>query len=46
LGFKTYFIADASRGVNLQPNDVTNAIAEMNRAGITTVQSANLLKHL
>jgi nicotinamidase/pyrazinamidase len=46
LGFKTYFIADASRGVNLQPNDVTNAIAEMNRAGITTVQSADILKDL
>ena len=44
LGFKTHFIEDASRGVNLQPNDVKNAIAEMNRAGITTVQSADLLK--
>ena len=44
LGFKTYFIEDASRGVNLQPNDVKNAVAEMNRAGITTVQSADLLK--
>jgi len=44
LGFKTYFVEDASRGVNLQPNDVNNAIAEMNRAGIATVQSADLLK--
>jgi len=43
-GFKTYFIEDASRGVNLQPDDVKNAIAEMNRAGIATVQSADVLK--
>src|SRR5580658_5419757 len=34
LGFKTYFIEDASRGVNLQPNDARNAIAEMNGAGV------------
>lgn len=43
MGFKTYFVADASRGVNLQPYDVKKAVAEMNRAGITTVQSADLL---
>ncbi len=45
LGFKTYFIEDASRGVNLQPYDVKNAVGEMNRAGITSVQSADLLKN-
>jgi nicotinamidase/pyrazinamidase len=44
LGFKTHFVEDASRGVNLQPNDVRNAIAEMNRAGIVTVQSSDILK--
>ncbi len=44
MGFKTFFIEDASRGVNLQPDDVKNAVAEMNRVGITTVQSAALLK--
>jgi nicotinamidase/pyrazinamidase len=43
-GFKTHFIEDASRGVNLQPNDVRDAIAEMNRAGIDTVQSSDILK--
>lgn len=43
MGFKTYFIEDASQGVNLQPDDVKNAVAEMNRAGITTVQSTNIL---
>ncbi len=44
LGFKTHFIEDASRGVNLQPDDVQNAIAEMNRAGILTVQSSDILR--
>jgi len=34
LGFKTYFVEDASRGVNLNPNDVANAIAEMKKAGV------------
>jgi len=44
MGFRTHFIADASRGVNLRPDDVKHAIAEMNRAGITTVPSADILK--
>jgi nicotinamidase/pyrazinamidase len=44
-GFKTHFIQDASRGVNLQPHDVQNAIAEMNRAGVATVQSSDILKN-
>lgn len=43
MGFKTHFIEDASRGVNLQPTDVANAIAEMNRVGIAIVQSTELL---
>ena len=43
MGFKTFFIEDASRGVNLQPKDVVNAVVEMNRAAIATVQSADLL---
>jgi nicotinamidase/pyrazinamidase len=44
MGFKTHFFEDASRGVNLRPDDVQTAIAEMNRAGIATVQSADVLK--
>ena len=44
FGFRTHFIEDASRGVNLQPADVEKAIAEMNRVGIETVQSADVLK--
>ena len=34
LGFETTVIADACRGVNLQPDDVENAIAEMRQAGV------------
>ena len=45
-GFRTHFIEDASRGVNLRPDDVKNAIREMNRAGITTVHSTQLLTSL
>ena len=44
FGFRTHFIEDASCGVNLQPDDVEKALAEMNRAGIETVQSADVLK--
>ena len=44
MGFATHFIEDASRGVNLRPEDVKNAIEEMKRAGITIVQSADLLE--
>jgi nicotinamidase/pyrazinamidase len=43
MGFKTFFIPDASRGVNLQPNDVADAIAEMTGAGIMVVQSQQVL---
>jgi nicotinamidase/pyrazinamidase len=43
MGFKTNFIEDASRGVNLQLNDVANAIAEMTRAGIVVVRSQQVL---
>lgn len=39
LGFNTYLIADACRAVNLQPTDATQAIAEMNAAGVKIVQS-------
>src|SRR5882724_3182677 len=44
MGFKTHFIEDASRGVNLRPNDVNDSIAEMKRAGVLIVQSADILK--
>ena len=44
LKFKTFFIEDASRGVNLRPDDVTHAIAEMTKAGVAIVRSADLLQ--
>ena len=43
FGFKTFLIEDASRGVGLRPDDVKNAIADMNRAGVVIVQSADML---
>jgi nicotinamidase/pyrazinamidase len=44
FGFKTFLVEDASRGVNLRPDDVKNAIADMNRAGVVIVQSADILE--
>jgi len=44
LGFKTYLIEDASRGVNLQAKDVTEAINNVKDAGVAVVQSADVLK--
>jgi nicotinamidase/pyrazinamidase len=43
FGFKTFLIEEASRGVNLSPTDVTDAVAEMKRAGVHIVQSHTLL---
>jgi len=42
-GFKTHLIEDASRGVNLQPDDVNNAMAGMKQAGVVIEQSANFV---
>ena len=42
LGFQTTLIEDATRGVNLRDNDVSNAVEEMRTAGVTVVQSADL----
>lgn len=44
MGFKTRFVEDASRGVNISPGDVANSIGQMRRAGIIVVQSAELLR--
>jgi nicotinamidase/pyrazinamidase len=43
-GFKTSFIEDASRGVNVRPGDVADAITEMKRAGVSIVTSAGVLE--
>jgi nicotinamidase/pyrazinamidase len=44
FGFTVYLIEDASRGVNLTPSDVKDAIAEMERSGVNIAQSAEIVK--
>src|SRR5881628_1271469 len=44
MGFKTHLIEDASRGVNLRPDDTKNAIEEMKRTGVVVMQSGGILK--
>jgi nicotinamidase/pyrazinamidase len=44
LGFHTYVIEDACRGINLRPGDVDRAVADMKSAGITVLQSRDILK--
>ncbi len=39
LGFRTYLIEDACRGVNLQAGDVENAVAEMREKGVIITNS-------
>ncbi len=39
LGFKTFLIEEACRGVNLQPGDVTKAVEEMKENGVIVLQS-------
>ena len=43
LGFETCLIADACRGVNLQPGDVDRAVAEMRSAGVAVITSGSFL---
>jgi nicotinamidase/pyrazinamidase len=45
LGFKTYVIEDACRGVNLQPGDVEKAIEEMRAKGVVGCKSGEVLGH-
>jgi len=42
LGFKTFVVADACRGVNLHPGDVNKAIAEMRAEGVELVHSGDV----
>ncbi len=42
LGFRTFLIEDATRGVELQPGDVARAIEEMRSAGVEVVRSHQL----
>jgi nicotinamidase-related amidase/8-oxo-dGTP pyrophosphatase MutT (NUDIX family) len=43
LGFQTYLIEDACRGVNVKAGDVEEAIRAMQDKGITVVQSRDIL---
>jgi len=45
LGFNTYLIEDACRGVNLQPNDSLKAIAKMRQSGVTIITSQDIFEH-
>jgi nicotinamidase/pyrazinamidase len=42
LGFETFLIEDASRGVNLRPGDAKQAVEEMRAAGVQVVQSREI----
>ena len=44
LGFKTFLIPDACRGINLHPNDVENAIEELRNTGALIVPSSSLIQ--
>ncbi|ANQ47535.1 bifunctional nicotinamidase/pyrazinamidase [Flammeovirga yaeyamensis] len=44
LGYKTFMIEDASRGINYRPNDVQNAITDMKVSGIRVIKSYELEK--
>lgn len=43
LGFSTFLIEDAARGVNLQPGDVAQAVEDMRAAGVNVVSSGQIL---
>lgn len=42
LGFETFLLTDATRAVNLQPEDGQRALEEMKAAGITCLESKDL----
>ncbi len=42
LGFNTFLITDATKGVNLNPNDVDKAIQEMKEANVHLIESTQL----
>jgi nicotinamidase/pyrazinamidase len=44
LGFETYLIEDACRGVDLKPGDVERALAEMRAAGVHVVHSNDVVR--
>ncbi|HNL06271.1 MAG TPA: bifunctional nicotinamidase/pyrazinamidase [Chitinophagales bacterium] len=44
LGYQTFVVADACRGVNIQPNDSDDALRVMEAAGIQLVNSQDILE--
>jgi nicotinamidase/pyrazinamidase len=42
LGFKTYVVEDACRGVNLQPGDAGRAIDQMRQKGVIVVRASDV----
>ncbi|WP_158860563.1 bifunctional nicotinamidase/pyrazinamidase [Lunatibacter salilacus] len=42
-GFNTYLIEDATKGVNLSPNDSERAITEMSKAGSEVIKSSSII---
>src|SRR5947209_2280823 len=46
LGFNTYLVEDACRGVNLQAGDVARAVEEMKWAGVRVLNSDQVLQSL
>ncbi|MEL6850845.1 MAG: bifunctional nicotinamidase/pyrazinamidase [Bacteroidota bacterium] len=43
LGYKTYLIEDACRGVELNPGDIDQALADMEAAGVRRISSKLIL---
>jgi nicotinamidase/pyrazinamidase len=43
-GYKTYYLRDASKAVNVNPDDGKNAEDKMQRAGVLTVETGLLLE--
>jgi nicotinamidase/pyrazinamidase len=43
LGFKAFLIEDGCRGLNFHPDDVSKAVEEMKGAGVTVIQSWQIL---
>ena len=44
LGFNVHLVSDACRGVDLSPGDVDRAVAEMQAAGVSVIQSTDLAR--
>ena len=44
LGFRTFIVRDACRGINLRPEDSEEALEQLQRAGATVMESAELVK--